>query len=144
MSQCLETDALLTVGDALDWKVEDGLRHLQDCETCRAELEALRIAHAGLADVEPVGADAIRAVTDAVHAAAARERTQMHARARLLQWVEPVLAGVTALVIVSSSRVPIDGFGAAVLAFALGIALLLAGRSLARRISVLQPEPVDA
>jgi hypothetical protein len=134
MSRCPETDAILTIGDAFGWDVEEGLRHLQTCDDCRARIEVLRLAHAGLAETEPVDVAVLRNVTAAVGAAAARDRQRSRTAGVLAQWAEPVLAGVTALVIVTSSRVPVDGAGSALLAFALGIALLLAGRAIARRV----------
>ena len=143
MSNCPDADAILTIGDALGWDVEDGLRHLQTCDDCRAQMDALRIAHAGFAESEAVDDAVLRRVTGAIDAVATREAERGQATNVLVQWLEPILAGVTALITVSSSRVPIDSVGAAALAVALGIGLLYAGRMIARRIPALQPSRVD-
>jgi hypothetical protein len=144
MSDCPDTDAILTIADSLDWDVEENLRHLQTCDDCRARIEVLRLAHAGLAVSEPVEPAVLRSVIAAVGTVAAHERRRVRAANRLAQWAEPVLAGVTALVIATSSRVPIDDLGSAVLAFALGVVLLLAGRAIVRRVPALRLENADA
>jgi hypothetical protein len=129
MSRCPDTDTILTIGDALHWDVQEGLRHLQTCEDCRSQIDVLRLAHAGFADAEAVAPAVLQSVSGAVATAAARDRERRRTTDVLAQWIEPILAGVTALITVSSSRVPIDSVGAAAAAFAIGIALFFAGRA---------------
>jgi predicted anti-sigma-YlaC factor YlaD len=50
MRGCLDRDALVTLGAALDWEIEERLRHLAECESCRAELKRLATVHSVLGE----------------------------------------------------------------------------------------------
>jgi hypothetical protein len=128
----LDTDALIAIGEALDWDVPGGLRHLESCGDCRAELDALRLSRSALTEREEVPARVVNDITRAVSAAATVERRRV---ARKRDWIgvaEAVLAGLTALIVVISSGVEIENIAAAALAFALGATLMLLGRAVGR------------
>jgi anti-sigma factor RsiW len=135
MTECLGTDAMIAIGDALSWDVSEGLRHLQTCEECRAQLEALRLTRAAFVDSEPVDAAVLRRISAALSAAADTERKRSRVRRRWGQSAEAFLAGVTALIILVTNRVPIDGIGGAALGFALGATLMVCGGMLVRKMS---------
>ena len=82
MNHCLSTDAILTIGDALGWDVQDGLRHLQTCEECRAQLEVLRLARDGFVETEPIDAAVLGRIATAVSAAARSEQQRARAGER--------------------------------------------------------------
>lgn len=42
MNSCLSEDTLLRIGEALDWELEEPLRHLHHCGRCRETLADLR------------------------------------------------------------------------------------------------------
>ena len=134
MSECLGTDALLAIGDALGWDVSAGLRHLETCGECRARLEALRLTRAAFGETEPIDPAVVRRISAAVSAAARTEKSRARQRRRWLGAVEPLMAGVTGLVVVVSSGIPIESIGAGLLAFALGATLVVGGRALARSV----------
>lgn len=132
MTACLNADALVAIGDALQWEVSEGLRHLEACEECRVQLEVLRLTRAGLFDSEPVDAAVLARVSGALNRTASTERRQVRLRERWVQAGEGALAGVTALIVLFSNRVPIDSVGTVAIGFALGSALMMGGRLLAR------------
>ena len=53
MSSCLDTDTLATIGQALDWNLDESLRHLLECEPCRESVAALASVQRTLAHEEP-------------------------------------------------------------------------------------------
>jgi hypothetical protein len=138
MNTCLSTDAILAVGAALEWDVPNGLRHLENCEECRAQLEALRLTRAGFTDSEPVDATVVQRISAAVSSLAREERANAERRARWVMPVEGLLGGVTALIILVSSHVRIDSPGAAVLGFVLGAAMMTSGALIARNARMFQ------
>lgn len=144
MTECLTADALLAIGDALDWNVADGLRHLDTCDECRAQLETMQLARASLTASEPVDDAVLRRISTAIDRAAAAERVDSNRHARWAFAIEVFVAGIAALVVLTSSGVHIQSFGAAVGGFTLGGALLIAGRVLARRVPALRLEATHA
>lgn len=132
MTACLNADTMVAIGDALQWEVPEGLRHLEACEECRAQLEVLRLTRAGLFDSEPVDGAVLARISGALSAAADSERRQVRLRERLVQAGEGVLAGITALVVLFSNRVPIHSIGAVAIGFGLGATLMIGGRVLGR------------
>ncbi|HUF27860.1 MAG TPA: hypothetical protein VMM18_12870 [Gemmatimonadaceae bacterium] len=137
MIECLDSDKLLTIGQALDWDVESGLRHLEHCDECRARLEGLRLTREALVETEDVEPEAIRRISAALSDAARIEKRDTGEPSRWASAIEPLVAGVTALVVLTSSGIRIASLAAGVLAFALGATLLLGGRKLARRVPAL-------
>ena len=123
MTDCLSPDAMVAVGQAVDWNVPDAWRHLERCSECQARVEALRLARAGLMEETAIDPDVLRQVTTAVGAAAA----SVQARQGWFHAVEAALAGVAAVLVLISSGVQVDGPGTAALGFALGATLMAAG-----------------
>ncbi len=130
MTGCLDTDAKVAIGNALDWDVQEGLRHLEHCEDCQTELEVLRLARMGLLESAPVDAAVVRRVAGAVRGAAGAERQHALFRERWMRAGEAVVAGLTAVIIAISSNAPVDSVAALLVAFGSGAGLLLAGRAL--------------
>ncbi len=59
MTDCLDSDTLIAVGQALDWNVDEPLDHLGACTSCRASLATLAATRQALAREEPVDADLV-------------------------------------------------------------------------------------
>jgi hypothetical protein len=132
MKDCLSTDAIVAIGQALDWNVMEGLHHLHSCEECGAQLETLKLAHSVFLEAETVGSDVLQRVTAAVSVAAAKEQRQAQRPERRALWWEAILAGVTALIVLVSSGVTIESPAAVALGFTLGPVFLVSGRWLVR------------
>ncbi len=45
MNGCLDSDTLVALNEALDWKVEDALRHVMACGDCQEQLRRLAMLH---------------------------------------------------------------------------------------------------
>jgi hypothetical protein len=133
MSECLDADALLDVGRALDWRVEEGLSHLRTCTDCRVHLETLQRAREGLLAGTPVTAETLHRIYAALHEASRGQVDHARRWTRLPQAVEACAAGIAALLVLVSNGVPIEGPAAAVVGFSLGAILMLIGTTLARR-----------
>jgi hypothetical protein len=136
MSECLDADALLAIGHALDWRIEEGLIHFQTCADCRAQLETLQLTREGLLASTPVESETLRRVAAMLHDAGAREIRDA-GRGTRHQVAEACAAGVTALITLASIRAPLESPATAVIAFSLGAILMVAGTSLARRLTSL-------
>lgn len=134
MSECLDTDAVLTIGHALDWNVEEGLSHLRTCMNCRAELETLQRTREGLLASTPVDPETQQRISAALHEASRGEFAHARRGTRLPQAAEACAAGVTALLLLVSNGVPIEGPATAAVGFSLGAILMVAGTALARRL----------
>jgi hypothetical protein len=132
MSECLDADALLDIGRALGWKVEEGVSHLRSCTDCRAQLETLQRAREGLLMSTAVNSETVRRISAALQEASRGE----HARrwTQLPQAAEACAGGVAALVILVSNGVPIEGPGVAVVGFSLGAILMAIGTAVAHRL----------
>ena len=50
MNGCLDSDTLVALNEALDWKVEDALRHVMACGDCQEQLRRLATLHGVLND----------------------------------------------------------------------------------------------
>ncbi len=99
MKSCLDLDTLTSVGQALDWDV-GLLDHIHGCDECRAQLEELKTARALLADEEAVRPD----FADGVMAAIEQRATQEQRAKAWIAWLNPVLAGMTAVVVAWVAR----------------------------------------
>jgi hypothetical protein len=137
MTECVGTDALLTIGDALEWNVAEGIRHVETCDECRAELEAMRLTRAALRETEALDAAVVDRISTAVGAAARRERSEVRRRHRWIDALEPVVAGIAALIVLTSSGIGIASAATALLGFTLGAVLMVTGRMLARSVPLL-------
>lgn len=99
MKSCLDVDTLTSVGQALDWDIAR-LDHIHGCAECRVRLEELKTTRALLTDEAPVRPD----FADGVMAAIA-QRTNHDQRAKAwIAWLNPVLAGMTAVAVASVAR----------------------------------------
>jgi len=134
MMKCPDADAIVAIGDALEWNVADGLRHLQTCDECRDQIELLQLTHSAFAATEALDADVAQRVTDALHAAARHEAVREQHRRRWLAILEPMAGGVTGLLLLRSGGIQIGSIWAAVIAFTLGAVAIIGGRALARRV----------
>jgi len=50
MNGCLDSDTLVALNEALDWKAEDALRHVMACDDCQEQLRRLATLHGVLND----------------------------------------------------------------------------------------------
>jgi hypothetical protein len=137
MTGCLDTDAILAIGDALNWDVAEGLRHLDSCDDCRAQLDILRLTRVGFSETERVDTEVLRRISAALGQAARSERSRVRLRERVVHSIEVIMAGVTALIILVSSGIEIQSIGAGALGFTLGAALMAGGKTLARNLPAL-------
>lgn len=143
MSECLGTDAMLAIGDALAWDVSEGLRHLETCGECRAQLEALRLTRVAFVETEPIDPAVVRRISAAVSAAARTEKRRARQHQRWVGAVEPLIAGVTGLIVLVSSGIPIESTAAGLLGFAMGATLIVGGRVLVRSVPQLGSAHAD-
>lgn len=134
MRECLSTDAIVTIGDALSWEVTEGLRHLQICDECRTQMETLQLIRAAFAETEPIDAANFGRISEALRAAGRSERARMQRAQRWANLIEPMMAGITALFVLISSGIEIGSIGAGLLTFSLGAAFLTCGRMLSRQL----------
>jgi len=134
MSECLDADAILAIGHALDWRIAEGLSHLRTCVECRAQLETLQRTREGLLASTPVDPEALRQISAALREAGSGELQSARRWIRLWQAAEACAAGVTALLTLVSNGVPIEGPAAAAVGFSLGAILMVAGSALAHRL----------
>lgn len=137
MSECPETDVIVTIGDALNWRVEEGLRHLRVCEECNARIELLPLTRAALTSIEPVVDAVLDNVCDALRAAARAERNRERRAGRWTAAVETALSGTTAVIIVISSGIEIGNVAAGVSVFAFAAGLLHLGRAVSSRLEAM-------
>lgn len=130
MRHCPGTNDLITIAEALEWKVAEGLEHLQGCEDCRAQLATLQGARAALVDTEPIDAATVERLASALRAEAERERARAQFAHRWMNATEVVLAGMTAVVVLVSSGIRIGSVVTLLFSFAIGGTLLALGRFL--------------
>ncbi len=65
MNGCLDSDTLVALSEALDWKVEDALHHVMACGDCQEQLRRLAMLHGVLNDqLEPPPGFTERVVLD--------------------------------------------------------------------------------
>ncbi|MCH7475723.1 MAG: hypothetical protein IIA27_13775 [Gemmatimonadetes bacterium] len=50
MNRCLDEDTLVSLGAALDWDPDEGLRHVVDCQSCQQQLRQLSQLHRDLTE----------------------------------------------------------------------------------------------
>ena len=136
MSECLDADALVTIGQALDWRVEEGLTHLRKCEDCRAQLETLQLTREGLLASAPVEPETLQRVAAILDDASGSE-THHTGRGTGARVAEACAAGVAALITLVSIRAPLESPATVVVAFSLAAILMAAGTAFARRLTSL-------
>lgn len=102
MTHCPGTDALATIAGALEWDVEQGIKHLSSCESCASNLHALRSVH----DTFDVREEVPESVVAGIRAAISASAQQESARGKRVQSfgdvIEAALAGLTALAVVNT------------------------------------------
>ena len=137
MSRCFDADALVTLGSVFEWKLDEALRHLNECESCRVQLRQLATMRDALdEEMEPD-----RGFVDRVMRDVARERemeTATERRPGLLDVLNPTLAGATAfvaLLLAGGGSAPFRP-GLAVVIAAAGAALLTLWWNLGRPAAV--------
>jgi len=135
MSECLDADVLVAVGDALERRA-DAAKHLQTCAVCRSQLEALQVTRTALCAGVAVPPVSLSAALSVVREARRQEQVIERRTSRWRQFAEAVAAGFVALLATVSSRVPLDSPAAAVTAFAVGALLMATGSALAQKVSV--------
>ena len=140
MNDCLSTEAIVSIGDALGWDIAEGLRHLKTCDDCGAAMETLRLTREAFLQTAPVDAAVLQRIAASMGVSAEHERRRARVAMRWTEWMDAGIAGLAALLVLVSSRVPIDDAGTALLAFTMGAVLMVVGRVLARRVSPFAPD----
>jgi hypothetical protein len=135
MTPCLDTEAIFGIGHALEWRIGEGLSHLRTCPECRTQLDMLQRVRGEVLASELVDAAALDEITTALRQAAREDLSAARRRARLWQAAEASAAGVTGLIAINSSGVPLESPAVAVTAFSIAAILMVAGSKLARRLS---------
>jgi hypothetical protein len=133
-SECLDADAILALGHALDWKVEEGLRHLRSCGDCHAQLQILQRTREELLASTPVDLKTLQRISAALQEASRVESDHARGRARLQLAAEACAAGIVALLVLVSNGVPIEGPATASVGFSLGAILMATGNVLAGKL----------
>jgi hypothetical protein len=127
MKQCPGTDALASIGAALDWNTAEGLRHLISCDKCSAQLRTMQMTHAAFAKTEVVNDDVVAKITHLISVEATNERERGR-RVRNIGWgVEAALAGATALTVANGGSSELSSAVSAIV-FALAATGVLAYR----------------
>jgi hypothetical protein len=127
MKLCPEADALVTIGGALEWDVDHGLRHLQSCADCRDRMQLLQSVHTAFAPEETLDEVTIARLEAAVQGAAHAEHAATQRTRRRVHVVEVLLAAVAAPVALLSSGIPIGSNAAVLATAAMGAAFVAFG-----------------
>jgi predicted anti-sigma-YlaC factor YlaD len=102
MSDCPGTDALATIAGALEWDVDEGVKHLTSCDACREQLRALRDVYVAYEASESVPEHVLARVGSAVAHEAARERSRGRKVENVGDVIEAILAGATAMAVLQT------------------------------------------
>ncbi len=93
MNRCLDGDTLVSLGAALDWDTDEGLRHVVDCQSCQHQLRQLAELHRDLTEeIKPRPG-----FTDDVMRSIGARRTnqsEVASRVTLLGLLNPLMASV--------------------------------------------------
>jgi hypothetical protein len=106
MKNCPGTDALTTVASALEWDVEGGVRHLSSCSECAQRLHALQLTHEVYDESEELVARDVDSIMNMLAGAADRERARGQRTQVFGNVIEALLAGASAVAVVSASDLP--------------------------------------
>lgn len=107
MKRCPGTDALTTIASALEWDVEDGVRHLNTCPECAQQLRALQLTYLSYEESAEVSPAETNSIMHAIAEAGKRERAVTRRKGAIGDFVEALLAGGTAVTV-------LNGFGGGV------------------------------
>jgi lysozyme family protein len=119
MSECPGTDALTTIASALDWDVENGVRHLSSCPNCAQQLHALQVTYEVYDESENFAAKDVDRIMHKIAGEAEREHVRDRKKQTVANVIEALLAGGTAVTVLNAS-----GSGAAPAASALTFAIV--------------------
>ncbi len=126
MSNCLDTDTLVSIGEAIGWDTEDTLRHIETCQECHEELRRLAKLHGVLNDqLQPMPGFTER-VLGGLRAPDPTPRS--HRRWSFVGAFNGLLAGMTAFFAIalgSAGSAPVS-FGRPVLVVAMVVAIATA------------------
>jgi hypothetical protein len=106
MKDCPGTDALATVASALDWDVEGGVRHLSSCPDCAQRLQALQLTHEAYDESEELAPRTVDRIMNTLANAAEHERARGQRTQVFGNVIEALLAGCSAVAVVSASDLP--------------------------------------
>lgn len=123
MNECPGTDALTTIASALEWDVDNGVRHLNSCATCAEQLRALQVTRESYDESIEVSRQDVDGILRKISVAADQERTRDRRKHTVGNFVEAMLAGGTAVTVLSASG---SGVSAAALPGALTFAVVAA------------------
>jgi hypothetical protein len=135
MNECPDTDTVVTIGNSLNWKVADGMRHLQTCDECRTQIKILETMHSAFTEIEEVDETVYNRIDKYLHSEARNERKWIRMTQRRVNKLETVMAGITALVVLASSGITPGSILIWVTGFFLGAAMVAVGKILFRGIS---------
>lgn len=124
MKRCLDVDRLVTLGAAVDWKVEELLEHLLACSDCREQLGRLATVHDTLNTEEPAPPELVAAVISDMSFRQARRASIGRSLTRSLT---ALLAGMTTLFsvpLVASGTSPVSFGPVAGAAVAVALAMV--------------------
>jgi hypothetical protein len=99
MTECLEADTLVALGEALDWTTEEGLEHLLTCDVCRDQLRSLARLHGVLSEEIAPAEGFTDQVVGGLRLAQAISPVQRGRR--LIGILNAALAGITAFFVVA-------------------------------------------
>jgi hypothetical protein len=137
MTTCPGPDAIVAIGEAFDWNVADGVRHLQACEECREQIELLHLTRAAFSDAESVEPWVEQRIGEALHNASLAEAEHVRQRRGWIAVAEPVAAGVTGLLLLRSGGIQVESITGALVGFALGALAIVGGRLIAPHVPAL-------
>ena len=106
MKNCPGTDALTTVASALEWDVQGGVRHLNSCPECAQRLHALQVTHDVYEESEELAARDVDGIMTVLASAAEQERVSGQRKEVWGNIIEAMLAGASAVAVVSASDLP--------------------------------------
>lgn len=109
MSNCPGTDALVTIAGALAWDVDEGIRHLTSCVQCREQLQLLASVHGTYDEYDDLNAQTIAQITQMLAAEAGQEARRGRRVRAMGDVAEALLAGGTAVAVVSASGLTVSG-----------------------------------
>lgn len=107
---CLDTDSLASVGEALAWRVPERLDHLAACGTCRGELLALAGLRAELLDVPRADALGVAPAPEAAPWTRARSTAPLRPGSTAPTRLAGVLAAGATFLIAAATLALVMGF----------------------------------
>ena len=106
MKSCPGTDALTTVASALEWDAQGGIQHLSTCPECAQRLHALQLTHEVYDESEELAARDVDRIMNVLASEAERERARDQRNQVWGNIIEAMLAGASAVAVVSASDLP--------------------------------------